>query len=466
MTRRPDAHYLALAAVCIGAFMGQLDASIVTVAFPTFQRTFHASVGLVTWVGLSYLLVLVTLVTGAGRVSDISGRKLIYLFGVVVFVAGSALCGLAGGLDALIGFRVLQGVGAAMIQANSVAIIVLAVPRRALGRAIGIQGAAQGLGLAMGPTIGGLLVGLGGWRWIFLVNVPAGIVALAMGWFFLPRSRDLQPGAPFDWLGLGLFAPAVGALVCVVSLGDVLGWSSLSIATLAVIALVGGALFVRWERRTPSPMLDLSLFSQVSFSAGIASGLLSYIVLFGSLFAVPFFLERGLGMSVGRAGLVLAAMPISLGLTAPFAGRAAERLGARPLTVAGMLISAASLILLAAAHGSPGPVVVDLIVLGASLGLFTPANNAAIMGSAPSRHAGVASGVLNMTRGLGTAMGLALSSLVLGAFAPTEGASVADVTRGFEATVVVLAGIAVTAASVALLRTSAPLVLDPLGTAE
>ena len=158
----PNAHWLAVAAVCVGALMSQLDASIVTVALPSLQGSFHASVSSVTWVGLSYLVVLVGTVTAVGRFADMRGRKLLYVYGFVLFVLASVLCGLAPNLAALCGCRALQALGAAMLQANSLAIIVLVVPARSLGRAIGFQGAAQAIGLALGPTVGGLLVAAGG----------------------------------------------------------------------------------------------------------------------------------------------------------------------------------------------------------------------------------------------------------------------------------------------------------------
>ena len=223
---RENAYWLAVAAVCIGAFMGQLDASIVTVALPTLQRTFHASVGAVTWVGLSYLLVLVATVTAVGRFADMWGRKLLYVYGFAIFVIGSALCGLAPSLGALIAFRVLQAVGAAMLQANSVAIIVIAVPRASLGKAIGIQGAAQAIGLALGPSIGGLLLAAGGWRLIFMVNVPFGVLGVIAGLLLIPRSLHLSDRVPFDWLGLGLFFPAVVAVLSAISFGNTYGWTS------------------------------------------------------------------------------------------------------------------------------------------------------------------------------------------------------------------------------------------------
>ena len=153
--------WFTVATVCVGAFMGQLDASIVTMALPTLQHVFHADVAAVTWVGLSYLLVLVATVTAVGRFADMVGRKLLYTYGFAVFIVGSILCGLAPSLGALDAFRAFQAVGAAMLQANSVAIIYLAVPRKSLGRSIGIQGAAQALGLALGPAVGGLLLAAG-----------------------------------------------------------------------------------------------------------------------------------------------------------------------------------------------------------------------------------------------------------------------------------------------------------------
>jgi len=272
ISARPSAYWLVLATVCIGAFMNQLDASIVTVAFPTLQRSFHESLGAVTWVGLSYLLVLVGLVTGVGRMADMVGRKLLYTYGFVVFIVGSILCGLAPSLDVLIAFRVVQAVGAAMLQANSVAILVLALPKEKLGRGIGIQGAAQALGLALGPTVGGLLIALGGWRLIFFVNVPAVIVGTVMAWYLIPRSRHLQARAPFDWLGLSLFFPAVGALLSAVSFGNSAGWTSPTIVGLFVASGILGAAFIRRERHASAPMLDLSLFKRVPFAAGIGSG--------------------------------------------------------------------------------------------------------------------------------------------------------------------------------------------------
>jgi EmrB/QacA subfamily drug resistance transporter len=451
--RRRNAPWFAVATVCVGAFMGQLDASIVTVAFPSFRVAFHAGLGSVTWVGLAYLLTLVALVTAVGRFADMVGHKLLYVYGFLVFIIGSGLCGLAPNLGSLDAFRVLQAVGAAMLQANSVAIIALAMPRQRLGQAIGIQGAAQALGLALGPSIGGLLIALGGWRLIFFVNVPVGLAATALAWFLVPRSRDLRPWARFDWSGLALFVPSIAGLLYAISLGNESGWLSAGTLTALFVCLVGGALFLRHERRSAAPMLDLDLFRRVPFSAGISSGLLSYLVMFGALYAVPFLLEDGPAhLSPGLTGLELTVMPAALGLVAPFAGRAADIVGARPLTVAGMGISALSLVVLGITHPSGATLLLALAGLGLGLGVFTPPNNAAIMGSAPREQAGVASGVLNMTRGMGTAMGLAFTSLVLGLVAGPHTETPGLIVRGFAASSLFLAGVAAAAMGLAALR--------------
>ena len=362
-----------------------------------------------TWVGLSYLLVLVATVTAVGRVADIAGRKLLYTYGFGVFILGSALCGLTPSLAALAGFRVLQAVGAAMLQANSVAIIYLALPRASLGRGIGIQGAAQALGLALGPAAGGLLLAAGGWQLIFLINVPLGLAGLGAGWLLIPRSRHLQQRVPFDWAGLALFMPAITALLSAATLGNRAGWTSPVITGLLAGAAVLGPGFVRWERRARAPMLDTSLFRSPAFTSGIASGLLSYLAMFGVLLVAPVYLERALRASSGRAGLELTVMPLCLAVVAPPAGRLADRCGPRLLTAAGMTIVAGMLIALALGRPGQLTLITGLAVVGAGLGLFTPPNNAAIMAAAPRRQSGMAGGVLNMTRGTGTALALALT---------------------------------------------------------
>ncbi|HUZ35139.1 MAG TPA: DHA2 family efflux MFS transporter permease subunit [Streptosporangiaceae bacterium] len=462
----PKAPWLVVAAVCIGAFMGQLDASIVTLAFPTLRHDFSAPLASVQWVGQAYLLVLIGLLTAVGRYADMAGRKLLYTYGFVIFIIGSSLCGLAPSLPALVGFRVLQGVGAAMLQANSVAIIAGAVPRERLGRAIGVQGGAQALGLALGPAAGGLLISLGGWRLIFFVNVPVGLIGTVLAWFLIPRSRHLAARARFDWAGLGIFLPATCALLLAISYGDHDGWASLPITGGFTVAVLLLAAFIVRERRAPAPMLDLSLLRRVPFTAGIASGLLSYLVLFGILTVVPFYLEIALHAPPASAGLQLLVVPLGVGLTAPIAGRLADRVGARPLTVGGMTVTALMLIVTTLVHAHPMVFLLALAAAGIGLGAFTPPNNAAIMGAAPPHQTGMASGILNMTRGLGTSLGLALAGLAYTIGASAGEATPAGAAAGYDNAALLLAALAALAAVIAAFRGKTQLTHDPTLTAE
>ena len=419
----PRAHWYVVATVCIGAFIGQLDASIVTVALPQMGRDLHVSLGAVEWVALAYLLVLVASVATVGRIADAVGRKLLYVYGFGVFTAGSVLCGLAPSLGILLAARVLQAIGAAMLQANSVALIAEAVPRSMLGRAIGVQGSAQALGLALGPAIGGILLSLAGWRLIFLVNLPAGAIGLALGWFLLPRSRSRRELGAGDSLGAVLLALAAMGPLVYLSLAGREGYGNgLLLACLAggVVAALG---FVHRERRVPAPLIDLSILRRGGLATGLSSGLVSYLALFGMLFIIPYYLSADHD-SATLIGLQLAVLPVAIGITAPIAGRLVSRVGAHFLTTGGLMLAATGMLEIALRHGTGG-ILIGLAMMGLGLGSFTPANNAAVMSVSPPGHAGVIGGMLNMTRGLGTALGVALAGALFTAGAGVAGAHVA-----------------------------------------
>jgi len=456
LRQHPRRHWFVVGTVCIGAFMNQLDASIVTVALPTLRQEFHSGIGAVEWVALAYLLVLVSSVVAVGRLADTVGRKLLYIYGFAVFIAGSALCGLAPSLWLLVAARVLQAAGAAMLQANSVALIVEAMPPGMLGRGIGVQGAAQAVGLAAGPALGGLLIGLAGWRLIFFINLPLGAAGLVLGWYLLPRSRSLGPRQPFDRAGALLVTLAVALVLVAVSFGERAGFGSPLILAAFGESMLLAAGFVAHERRTPAPMLDLGLFRRLPFSAGISSGLLAYLVMFGVLFVVPFYLETARHLGTAAAGLRLTALPLALAVTAPWAGRLADRVGARAVTTGGMLLAAAGLVALAVARQPVDLLLVELAVVGVGLGAYVPANNAAVMGSAPRAQAGVAGGVLNMTRGLGTSLGVALTGLAFAAGTAVDtggGAIPVEAARhGFQVAMAVLVACALLAALLSALR--------------
>jgi EmrB/QacA subfamily drug resistance transporter len=320
----------------------------------------------------------------------------------------------------LIVFRGLQAIGAAMLQANSVAIITAAVERRRLGRAIGIQGAAQAIGLSIGPSVGGFLIDAFDWRWVFFVAVPFGLIGMVVGWLVLPcTSRAAVRAAHraqdrFDWIGAVLLGPCVALLLVGLTFANAWGWTSPRFVLVSMLVVAGFAAFLTGERRAVSPLVDLSLFRSRLFSLGIVSGLLSYAVLFGSLFLVPFYLQRILGKTAGEAGLLLTPVAVALAVMAPIAGTLTDRFGSRPPTVAGMGVSTLALLALAGIPSPSLPITLGMLaVLGVGLGLFTPPNNSAIMGAAPADRLGTTGGMLNMTRSIGTSLGVALTGAVL-----------------------------------------------------
>jgi MFS family permease len=302
------------------------------------------------------------------------------------------------------------------MQANSVALITSVVPAERLGRAVGVQAAAQAIGLAAGPLVGGALLAAGSWRLLFLVNVPAGVIGIVTGALLLPRSRDLAPLRRFDVPGLSRFIPAVGLTLLALSLvagrGD-LRWVAAPATAGSVVLAVS---FARQQRRAPHPLLDRALMQRGQFRRGLSAALAGYAALFGMLVMVPVLLT-GAGLeSAGRVGLELAALPVAIGVVAPLAGRWADR---RPLAVAriGMAVAVLALASVAAYRPTGPALAVALGGLGVGLGCFTPANNRALMLSAVGGPIGAASGLLNMSRGIGTAVGTAVVTVSVTAVA-------------------------------------------------
>ncbi|SEG83729.1 Predicted arabinose efflux permease, MFS family [Actinacidiphila yanglinensis] len=411
--RRPYAWRLAVATVCFGAFMGQLDASIVTLTYGRLRDGFHASPAAVEWVSLAYLLVLIALLVPAGRLSDAYGRKLLYLYGFGVFTAASAVCGLAPSLLTLVLFRGAQAVGAALMQANSVALVTTSAPRERMRAALGIQAAAQALGLALGPTVGGVLVSTLGWRWVFFVNVPIGVVALVAGHYLLPRTRERRGGGGFDWPGLALLGAATGGVLLGLSAASGLPVPGWAVVSLFVLAAAAGWGFVVRQGRAAVPLLDLALVRGRTILFGLAGALSGYLVLFGPLVLVPVVLA-GSGSSELTTGLVLTALPAGFAAAATGADRVLpRRLSDRGRCVLGAGAFTAATAALLVVPLTVGPLAVVLAVVGLGLGTFTPANNAMIMGAVPREASGTGGGLVNMARGLGTALGVALVTLAL-----------------------------------------------------
>lgn len=410
----PKWRWFILGTVLVGATMSALDVSIVNVALPTLQTDFKVNLAMIEWVAMAYMLTLTIFLPLFGRLADIFGRSKMYNTGFVVFTVGSALCGLAPSAAFLVGARILQAVGAGLLQANSVALITQAFPASERGRAIGIQGAVQAIAMSVGPFVGGLLISAVSWRAIFYVNVPIGIIGTFAALYILPAGEVSKQRESIDYLGTVLFATGLAFLVLAVNEGEGMGWTAPLILTYFVLAAVLLTGFIVTEMRVRHPMIDLSLFKRYAFSAGNLTGLLSYYVLFAVLFLMPFYLEKIGGYTPALTGTILTPIPLAMAIVAPFAGHISDKYGSRLMTTWGMVVCAVSaLLLIFMGHTTNIAVLVTvLIVLGIGMGLFTPPNNSAIMGSAPKERLGVAGGILNMMRALGLIFGVDISGVI------------------------------------------------------
>jgi MFS family permease len=405
--------------------MGQLDASIVTVALPRMAAGLDAGIGAIEWVSLTYVLVLVALLTPVGVLADAVGRKSLYVGGFAIFTVASAGCAVAPDLPVLVVCRAVQAVGAALLQANSIALIAGVVAPHRLGRAVGIQAAAQAVGLALGPVLGGALLALGSWRLLFVVNIPMGVLGCLTGAALLPRSRGLVPPRRIDPLTLVTFVSAVGMILGALSIlsGQRHRLLALPMAGSGAAAAV---VVARHQKRRDDPLIARSVSRAAGLAGGLVAGLLGYAALFGTLVVVPLFLSRSGVPGPARIGLELAALPGGIGLIAPIAGAWADRRSATAAT-AGLAIAAGSFALLAVLRPTGGGLVAVLGVLGIGLGSFLPANNRRVMLAAPPGAAGSTAGLLNMARGLGTAVGtaMAVASFSAAGGAAEDGLSVA-----------------------------------------
>ncbi|WP_054970335.1 MFS transporter [Alicyclobacillus ferrooxydans] len=421
---RANYHWYVVATVCIGAFMAALDASVINIALPTMQKHFTVPMHVIEWVSLVYLLTLTGLVVPFGRIADMVGRRWMYAFGFTVFVIGSVLCGLSMNLTELLVFRCLQAVGAAMLQANSVSIVTAATPAEDRGKAIGIQASAQGIGLTLGPAIGGALLSLFSWRWIFLINLPVGIVGTTLGILLLPPDKTPRHKERFDYVGAALLIPSLVALIFMLNMGLKSGWTSLPLLLSYVVFVVCLSAFMLVERRINSPMVDLSLFRKPVFTLGNITGILSFAIMYAVLLLTPFYLDGVARLNPFLSGLLISIIPVGMTIMTPIAGLVSDKKGRRLPTVLGMLAALIGCVLLSgmsAAAWSYALLSVGLFLVGAGVGLFTPPNNSSVMGSVPENRLGVTGGILNMSRSLGMGLGVTLGGLTYQIFLIMQG---------------------------------------------
>ena len=403
-----------LAAIGVSLLMGSIDGTIVNVALPTLTRELNTSFAIIQWIVLAYLLGLAVLMLSMGRLGDMIGKKKVFLAGLIVFVIGSILCGLSPNVYWLIGFRFFQSVGAAMMLALGVAIVTETWPLRERGKAIGISGGIISLGIAAGPALGGFILHHLTWRWIFFVNIPIGVVALALVWLYIPPLKPRKSGERFDFAGAILVGIGLLALSLSMTFGQRIGFTSPQALGLFAISIVAFLAFFWAESRARYPMVDISLLKNPNFSLNLLTGFLTFVAISAVVLLLPFYLELVMGLDQQQLGLMMAVVPIVLGVLGPLSGTLSDRYGTRPVSLIGLVILMIGYLTLVTLTVSSRPIdfILALLPVGIGMGVFQSPNNTAIMSAAPRPRLGVASGMLSMTRTLGQSTGIAL----LGAF--------------------------------------------------
>jgi EmrB/QacA subfamily drug resistance transporter len=417
--------WLILLVLCGAIFMLLLDTTIVNVAQEKIKVGLNADLSQIQWILDSYILAFAVLMLSFGRIGDIYGRKKMFVTGMAVFIAASGLCGISGwvagifgipGATALIVARVLQGMGGALMMPQTLSLITVAFPPQKRGAAMGVWGSVVALGAVLGPLLGGYIVTHYPWEWIFLINVPVGIVAIFSTLAIVPESRDPLASGKLDWGGLVLSAAAIFALVYALIEGPRFGWTSPQTLGLLLVSVVLFTIFVWWERRVADPMVKLELFRIRNFWVASVIGLAVPFGLFGLFFPMTIFLQGALGMTPLEAGLTMMPMSLMLMVVAPVSGRLSDRIGARWILTTGLTLVTVGIILMTSQVSTTTnwrTLLPGLLVTGTGMGMTFAPMTAAAMSQVPPRISGSASGILNTSRNVGQLLGIAVLGSVL-----------------------------------------------------
>ncbi len=420
-----------LAALALPVLLSSLGTSIANVALPDLAREFHASFQSVQWVVISYLLAITTLIVSAGRLGDILGRRRLLLAGLAAFAAASIVSGLAPALWLVIAARALQGLGAAVLMALTMAMVGGAVPKAGAGSAMGLLGMMSALGTALGPSLGGMLLACFGWRAVFLAGVPLAIAAIALAVRHLPADGARASAAPpFDRTGTMLLALTLAAYSLAMTLGR--GHFGVPSMVLLAAALGGAVLFILVESRAAAPLIRLAMLRDRALAASLAMGALVSTVMMATLVVGPFHLARALELDAVTAGIVMSAGPLVAAVAGVPAGRMADRFGAQRVTVLGLSGMAAGALMLATLPITLGIAgyALPIVITTAGYALFQTANNTAAMGGIRPGERGVASGMINLSRNLGLISGAGIMGAIF-----ARAADAGDIARAMPAAV-------------------------------
>ena len=417
LVQNPNYRWWAAAAVAFGTFTSVVDNSSLGIALPSVAEYFRTDLTTTQWVLIGYALTVSALLLPMGRLSDIVGRKRIYLSGWVVFIVGGTLAGFSPNILTLILAKVLQGCGAAMTQGPAMAILVSIFPANQRGKALAIEIGAVGAGGLVGPAFAGLLIGTLGWRWVFFSGIVLASLSTAAALFVLDgrRSRQ-QEGEPiFDWTGAALSTGALVIFLLGMTHGSRSGWASplIGVALLSSVSML--VTFVWWELRTPTPLMDIRLFKRKLFSLGVTANFISFLGNSPIRFLMPFYLQSILSYTPQQIGLIMVPSALGMSVMGVISGRLSDRFGWRRFEVAGLATSVAGLFLLSTITESTSLIVVmsGMVLVTSGSGIFYTANNSANLSAVERHKYGVVSGFLSLARNGSNVVGTALTTAIV-----------------------------------------------------
>lgn len=417
LTQSPNFKYWVFGALAIGIFASVVDHGSVNVALPTIAEEFNTDLPTIQWVVIIYALTIAALLLPMGRLSDIVGRKKIYIIGMVVLGAGAALSGFSPALEMMFPSRVLQGVGSAMTQGTGMAIITAAFPANEKGRAIGLFMTMVGVGVVAGPAIGGGVVDAFGWRVVFFLTLPLEVIGIAATAWVMRGWTEVQEtsGTRFDWWGAALSTGILVSLMLALTTGNKAGWLSPPIIVASGATVMMLVTFIWWELRTDAPMLDLRLFKGRTFTFGVSAAFLTFLGSSAVLFMMPFYMQNVLGYSAKTTGFVVVPGALCMAVLGTVSGVLSDRFGRRPFTVGGLACSATGLMILSRVteDSSLFMVVPALMLMNTGMGIFYSPNSSSVMSTVTQVKYGVVSGFLNLVRNAANVTSIAFATIIV-----------------------------------------------------
>jgi EmrB/QacA subfamily drug resistance transporter len=404
-----------LAIISFSLFMILLDVTIVNIALPHIMSAFKVGLSSIEWVFNVYVLVFAALLLTLGKLGDLFGRKSLFLIGLGIFTLASLGCSLAPNFNVLLIFRGIQAVGGAAMMPATLSILNVEFSKSQRGLALGIWGAVAGAANALGPIIGGSLVDATSWRYIFVINIPIGIFAFIAALLVVKNSVDSDTDRHIDIPGVLIISLALFCLTFALVEGQKYGWASFMILAFFTVALISFIAFVFIELRAKSPLAQLRLFRDRTFSAGNFIGMMQSFGLIGVIFLLVLFLQIVLGFNALKAGLTLLPLPLAIIIVAPFAGRFTDKIGGRWILLAGTLITAIGIFLMSDLSGVTDwpSLVLPLAMSGIGMGLVMAPTTTVVMASTPVHQSGMGAGILSTTRQIGSVLGLSVLGAVL-----------------------------------------------------